>query len=90
VIVGIHEREGNEWFASTDVSHAHEVRDERDLAQHCQRADLSDIEESLDATARKEVLVEEVDEVETPESNSKELSFLQVDWKELRDIHRRH
>src|SRR2546423_7098154 len=88
MIVGIHQREREDRFASADVRHRDSIRDERHLAHDRQWTDLSDVEEPLRAAAGEEWFVDEIDEVVPSEGNSDELSLLQVDWKQLCNIHR--
>jgi hypothetical protein len=86
VVVGIHHRECDVRFAATDVSQAHRIGDERHLAQHRQRSDLRDIEESLGAASGKEFFVEEIDQVVAPERHGEQLAFLQVHRKQFREV----
>ena len=79
MVIRINKRKGNEWFSSTDVSEGHRVRNQRDLAQNRQRANLGDIEETLYTAARKEVLIYQIQKVIPPHGDSKQVAFLQVD-----------
>ena len=66
MIVGIEHSESEERLSAADVSNRRRIRDERDLPQNRQRANLGDIEKSFYTTAREEVLLYQVEQVIAP------------------------
>src|SRR6185503_20006825 len=87
MIIRIKEREREERLAAANICEVYGIGDERHLTQHRQRTNLREVEESLGAATGKEILVEGVDEVVAAEREHDQFALLQVDRKQLGDIH---
>jgi hypothetical protein len=58
------------------------------LAQHCQRTNLCDVEEAFGAAAGKKILVQEIDQVVASDRQRRQVAFLPIDRKQLGDVGR--